>query len=139
MPRQSKKDTTTITVDESLEIMERDEFASIEFVDLQARLPRIQALRGMTPELCGYFISKDEMAKGANQATFSQEWQKFINEMTACHAIANGIAARPKNALFNCLCVFAFQTARELVGKKQKLPACRVVGHESPLREQRCN
>jgi Family of unknown function (DUF5895) len=214
----------------------RDEFASTQFLDPNARLPRIQALRGTTPELCGYFISVEEMAKsgwvdfepftdqlvtytfessgqkeqglllseprmlvcprtpllafdrtasseseqmvlvgqwkreykeddnisncrlyevllldvnnqplhtvplsyvakGANNATFSAEWQKLTEEITACHAIANGIAARPKNNQFKSLCVFAFTVARELVGKKQKSPACRVVSHESPTME----
>jgi hypothetical protein len=75
------------------------------------------------------------VAKGANNATFSAEWQKLTEEITACHAIANGIAARPKNSQFKSLCVFAFTVARELVGKKQKSPACRVVSHESPTME----
>lgn len=213
--------------------IERDEFANSEFLDPHARLPRIQALRGITPASCGYFINTEDMAKagwldfekvidklvtytyestgnqeqglllqsprilvcprtplmafdrqasqeaeqlvilghwkreykdddnisncqgyeiivlspdnkplhtvplsyigkGANQATFSQEWQKLIDEVTTCHAIANGIAARPKNTKFKSLCIFAFTVARELVGKKQKSPACRVISHEVP-------
>ncbi|MGH2412407.1 MAG: DUF5895 domain-containing protein, partial [Microcystaceae cyanobacterium] len=71
-------------------------------------------------------------AKGANQATFSLEWQKLVDEVTACHAIANKVAARGKNNLFKSLCVFAFTTARELVGKKQRSFACRVIDHEVP-------
>lgn len=39
-------------------------------------------------------------ASGANQATFSIHWQQFCQELTACHAIANHIAAKPKNNLF---------------------------------------
>lgn len=214
----------------------KDEFASPQFLDPNARLPRLQALRGTTPDLCGYFISVEEMAKsgwidfepvadqlvtytfessgqleqglllksprmlvcprtpllafdrqasmeteqltilgnwrreyrdddnvgncqmyevllldannnplhtiplsyiakGSNHATFSAEWQKLTEEITACHAIANGIAARPKNSQFKSLCVFAFTVARELVGKKQKSPACRVISHESPTME----
>jgi hypothetical protein len=214
----------------------KDEFADPQYLDPNARLPRIQALRGMTPDLCGYFLSVEEMAKsgwvdfdpvadqlvtytfessgqqeqgillqsprmlvcprtpllafdrqvsmeaeqltilgnwrreykeddnvgncqmyevllldanhqplhtvplsyvakGANNATFSAEWQKLTEEITACHAIANGIAARPKNNQFKSLCVFAFTVARELVGKKQKSPACRVVAHESVTME----
>lgn len=214
--------------------VERDEFASPEYLDPYARLPRIQALRGTTPKLCGYFVPADQMAKagwldfdesklvtytfessgeeeqgllvpnprmlvcprtpclaydkeaskaanqplilgiytsehknddnigntqyfevilldsnnrplhqvplsyrasGANQATFSSEWQQFIDEITACHAITNNIAARGKNARFKSLCVFAFTTARELVGTKQKSFACRVVSHEKPTLE----
>ena len=38
--------------------IERDEFASPDFVDPDARLPRIQALRGESNlEHCGYFIT----------------------------------------------------------------------------------
>jgi hypothetical protein len=159
----------------------KDEFADPQYLDPKARLPRIQALRGMSPDLCGYFLSVEEMAKsgwvdfdpvadqlvtytfessgqqeqgillkaprmlvcprtpllakGSNQASFSAEWQKLTEEITACHAIASGIVARPKNALFKSLCVFAFTVARELVGKKQKSPACRVVAHESVTME----
>ncbi|MGB5593653.1 MAG: DUF5895 domain-containing protein, partial [Crocosphaera sp.] len=40
-----------------------DEFASSEFIDQNARLPRIQALRGMNAKFCGYFININEMAK----------------------------------------------------------------------------
>ena len=214
-------------------IMEPDEFASSEFIDPNARLPRIQALRGITPQLCGYFLNIDEMAKagfidydsvskqlieytfessgeteqglllqkprllvcprtpllgfdraatketeqlvilghwqrsfkeddnigncqfyevillnednqplhtvplsyvakGANQATFSQEWQRLTQEVTTCHAIANGIAARPKDARFKSLCVFELKVTRELVGTKQKSFTCRVTGHTAP-------
>ena len=210
---------------------ERDEFASEEFIDTKARLPRLQPLRGTSPANCGYFISVDEMAssgwlnydetelidyiyensgnvdrgllipnprmlvcpkspllafdrektqeeqqlnilgtwqraykendnigniqyyeailldednqplhqvplsyaaKGANGASFSSTWRQFISDLTNCHAIANRIAARPKDNRFNSLCVFSFQTARELVGTKRKSFACRVVGYDKP-------
>ncbi len=215
---------------------EKDIFCSTEFIDTEARLPRIQALRGTNPKLCGYFITIDEMAKagwmdvsdyqdhivtynfessgkeeqgllfsaprmlvcprspvlgydrqaseeqkqlvilgiyqqdwkedpnisniqyyevflvneqnqplhsipfayaakGANGASFSIEWQKFISEMTNCHGLANRIPARPKDNRFKSLCVFSFQTKRELVGSNQKSFACRVVGHETPTVE----
>ncbi|NEQ64320.1 MAG: hypothetical protein F6K21_02250 [Symploca sp. SIO2D2] len=215
-------------------VIERDEFAHPSFIDPNARLPRIQALRGTTPKLCGYFVPTNQMAKagwrdfdesklttyifeasgeeeqgllipkprmlvcprtpclaydkevsrqanqlvilgvytsehkaddnigntqyfevilldknnqplhqvplsyrasGANQATFSIEWNQFIDEITACHAITNGIAARGKDTRFKSLCVFAFTTKREQVGKKQKSFACRVVSHEKPTLE----
>ena len=223
----------TVINAEPTTIMEPDEFASSEFIDPNARLPRIQALRGITPQLCGYFLNIDEMAKagfidydsvskqlieytfessgeteqglllqkprllvcprtpllgfdrtatqeteqlvilghwqrsfkeddnigncqfyevillneenqplhtvplsyvakGANQATFSQEWQKLTQEVTTCHAIANGIAARPKDARFKSLCVFELEVTRELVGTKQKSFTCRVTGHTAP-------
>ncbi len=217
-------------------IIEPDEFASSDFIDKDARLPRIQALRGMNAKFCGYFVSIEEMAKagfidfdsvanelveytfessgeteqglllqkprmlvcprtpllgfdraatqeteqlvivghwqrsfkdddnvgncqfyeilllnkdnqplhtvplsyvakGANQATFSQEWQRLTQEVTACHALANGIAARPKDARFKSLCVFELEAKREQVGTKQKSFACRVTGHTVPTME----
>ncbi len=222
-----------LQVQEPLSLSQRDEFATLDYIDPNAPLPRLQALRGMTPDSCGYFISavgmakagwldfdsvvdqlvsytfessgeteqglllksprmlvcprtpllafdriasreaeklvilghwqreykEDEnvgncqgyevmlldsqnrplhsvplsyIAKGSNQATFSLEWQKLVDEVTTCHAIANGIPARPKNAKFRSLCVFVFTVGRETVGKKQKSFACRVTGHEVP-------
>lgn len=43
-------------------IVERDEFAD-GFVDPNAKLPRIQALRGTTPVTCGYFVPVSQMVK----------------------------------------------------------------------------
>lgn len=213
---------------------QRDEFASSQFVDPDARLPRIQALRGESnPEHCGYFVSLDQMAqagwlsidesqlieyafnsgatesgilirqprmlvcpktpvlafdrdeseklqqtvivglydrlakesdrasnvqffqvflvdsqnqplhsiplsykaKGANQASFSQHWQQFCTEITACHAIENRIAAKPKNSLFKSLCSFEFQVERQLVGDKKKSHCCYVTSHTKPTLE----
>lgn len=232
MPRTKPENSTIEVMTEPNEILiERDEFASPEYLDPYAKLPRIQALRGTSENNCGYFIPVDQMAKagwldfesnqlttytyessgneeqglmlfnprmlvcvktpllgfdrkatleeeqlvivghwkrqykevenigncqfyevillntenkplhtvplsyvakGANQATFSQEWQKLIDQITICHAITNGIAARPKDARFKSLCVFSFKIKRESVGKKQKSFACRVVNHEAP-------
>jgi hypothetical protein len=232
MPRTKPEDSTIEVVTEPNEILiKRDEFASPEYLDPYAKLPRIQALRGTSDNNCGYFIPVDQMAKagwldfesnqlttytyessgneeqglmlfnprmlvcvkspllgfdrkatleeeqlvivgqwkrqykevenigncqfyevillntenkplhtvplsyvakGANQATFSQEWQKLIDQITICHAITNGIAARPKDSRFKSLCVFSFNVKRESVGKKQKSFACRVVTHEAP-------
>ncbi len=214
------------------DLIERDEFASADFIDPNAKLPRIQPLRGTTPQTCGYFISIEEMAKagwfdydesqlidyiyessgnveqgilipnprmlvcpkspllafdrektkeeeqivilgnyqrsykedenigniqyyevillddnnqplhqvpfsyaakGANGASFSILWKQFVSDLTNCHAITNRIAARPKDNRFNSLCVFSFQTKRDLVGNgKQKSFACRVVGYDKP-------
>ena len=45
-------------------VIERDEFASPDFVDPDARLPRIQAVRGESNlEHCGYFITADNLAQ----------------------------------------------------------------------------
>ncbi|MBO3458457.1 DUF5895 domain-containing protein [Aetokthonos hydrillicola Thurmond2011] len=41
---------------------ERDEFCSPEFLDPDAKLPRLQALRGTTPATCGYFVAVNQMA-----------------------------------------------------------------------------
>jgi hypothetical protein len=213
---------------------ERDEFASPDFVDPEARLPRIQAVRGESNlEHCGYFITVDQMAqagwldfdesqlieytfnsgeveqgilirtprmivcpkspvlafdrdeseklqqtvivglydrlakenerisnvqffqvfllnaenqplhsiplsykaKGANQASFSKHWQQFCTEITACHAIENRIAAKPKNASFKSLCVFEFDVQRVIVGDKKKSPCCYVTSHTKPTLE----
>jgi hypothetical protein len=75
------------------------------------------------------------IAKGSNQATFSQHWQQLVQEVTKCHAIANGIPARPKDVRFNSLCVFQFTVKRELAGNNAKSPACKVHGHISPTQE----
>jgi Family of unknown function (DUF5895) len=72
------------------------------------------------------------VAKGANQASFSFHWQQLVNEVTKCHAIANGIPARAKDARFNSLCVFQFTVKRELAGNNAKSPACKVHSHVAP-------
>ena len=40
----------------------RDEFADASFVDSNARLPKIQPLRGVNDKTCGYFVSTSELA-----------------------------------------------------------------------------
>lgn len=72
------------------------------------------------------------VAKGANQASFSFHWQQLVNEVTKCHAIANSIPARAKDARFNSLCVFQFDVKRELAGNNAKSPACKVHSHVAP-------
>jgi hypothetical protein len=75
------------------------------------------------------------LAKGANQATFSQHWQQLVAEVTKCHAIANGIPSRAKDIRFNCLCVFEFTVKRELSGNNAKSPACKVHSHIAPTQD----
>ncbi|ACK74074.1 hypothetical protein PCC7424_5505 (plasmid) [Gloeothece citriformis PCC 7424] len=75
------------------------------------------------------------VAKGANHATFSQHWQELVQQVTACHAIANKIAALPKNLKFNALCVFSFSVAREQAGTENKSYCCKVASHEVPNME----
>jgi hypothetical protein len=72
------------------------------------------------------------VAKGANQASFSFHWQQLVHEVTKCHAIANSIPARAKDARFNSLCVFEFTVKRELAGNNAKSPACKVHSHIAP-------
>lgn len=71
-------------------------------------------------------------AKGANQASFSEQWQQLCMEVNLCHAITNNVVPKPKNNLFNSLCVFQFQVKRDLVGKKKKGHCCHVVSHTKP-------
>jgi hypothetical protein len=75
------------------------------------------------------------IAKGSTQATFSFHYQQFLLEITMCHAQANGISARPKTLEFNALCVFEFEVVRELAGKSQKAPACKVANHTKPTQD----
>lgn len=75
------------------------------------------------------------LAKGANQASFSQHWQELVAQVTKCHAIANGIPARAKDVRFNCLCVFEFTVKRELAGTNAKSPACKVHSHVAPTQD----
>lgn len=75
------------------------------------------------------------VAKGANQASFSTHWQQLVSEVTKCHAIANSIPARAKDARFNSLCVFQFTVKRELAGNNAKSPACKVNTHVVPTQE----
>ena len=72
------------------------------------------------------------VAKGANQASFSSHWQQLVTQVTKCHAIANSIPARAKDARFNSLCVFQFTVKRELAGTGAKSPACKVHSHVEP-------
>ena len=71
-------------------------------------------------------------ARGVNGATFEIERRAFKAELEACHAVANGQAAKPKNERFHCLGVFACTIKAEYAGDRQKSWACRVVGHEKP-------
>jgi hypothetical protein len=75
------------------------------------------------------------LAKGANQASFSFHWQQLVDRVTKCHAIANSIPARAKDARFNSLCVFEFTVKRELAGNNAKSPACKVHSHVEPTQD----
>jgi hypothetical protein len=75
------------------------------------------------------------MSKGANSATFSEEWAKFLEDVAGCHAAANKIPKRKKNAVFNSLCVFCPVLAREMAGSATKSPALMVKGYDRPTKD----
>lgn len=51
-----------VEVQSTFPVEEKDEFATTEYLDPDARLPRIQALRGATTKMCGYFVAVNQMA-----------------------------------------------------------------------------
>ena len=67
-------------------------------------------------------------AKGSHQATLSIEWQKFCTSVARCQAEANKTLFRPKNEVFNALCIFQPIIIRKSVGDKVKSPACYIDG-----------
>ncbi len=75
------------------------------------------------------------LAKGANLASFAFHWQQLTDEVTKCHATANSIPARPRDARFKSLCVFQFTVKRELAGNNAKSPACKVRSHVEPSQD----
>lgn len=56
----------------AISVEERDEFCSTEFIDPDAKLPRIQALRGTSVDTCGYFVGIEQMAS-AGWLDFKEE------------------------------------------------------------------
>lgn len=72
------------------------------------------------------------VAKGAQQATLSDQWQKFCVSVARCQAQANKVFFSPRNEIFNALCLFQPHIIRKLVGDKVKSPACYVDGYVSP-------
>ena len=71
-------------------------------------------------------------AKGSHQATLSIEWQKFCTSVARCQAEANKTLFRPKNEVFNALCIFQPMIIRKSVGDKVKSPACYIDGYVHP-------
>jgi Family of unknown function (DUF5895) len=71
-------------------------------------------------------------AKGSHQATLSIEWQKFCTSVARCQAEANKTLFRPKNEVFNALCIFEPIIVRKSVGDKVKSPACYIDGYVHP-------
>ena len=82
---QANNSPETLLVPSAAEV--RDRFAAPEYVNPNARLPRIQALRGENgASECGYFITEAEMAKAG--------W-KQIDESGKC-----GLGVSPSGAPF---------------------------------------
>jgi hypothetical protein len=71
-------------------------------------------------------------AKGAHQATLSDQWQKFCTAVARCQAQANRIMFRPRDTVYNALCLFQPLLVRKSVGEKIKSPACYVDGYVNP-------
>jgi Family of unknown function (DUF5895) len=71
------------------------------------------------------------IAKGAHQATLSDQWQKFCISVARCQAKANRIMFSPRNEAFNALCLFQPEIIRKAVGDKIKSPACYIDGSYS--------
>jgi hypothetical protein len=62
----------------------RDRFAAPEYVNHNARLPRIQALRGENgASECGYFITETEMAKAG--------WREIDESQTIVYEYNSGV------------------------------------------------
>ena len=72
------------------------------------------------------------VAKGAHQATLSEQWQKFCVSVARCQAKANRVFFSPRNEIFNALCLFQPHIIRKSVGDKIKSPACYVDGYVNP-------
>lgn len=74
-------------------------------------------------------------AKDSNQYSFSVAYDQFCKAINFCHALANNIPPLDKTSEFYSLCVFAFTVKRDLVGDKQKSPACLISEWEKPTQE----
>jgi Family of unknown function (DUF5895) len=71
-------------------------------------------------------------AKGAQQATLSDQWQRFCIAVARCQAKASNIMFRPRGVVYNALCLFQPHIIRKNVGDKIKSPACYVDGYVNP-------
>jgi len=75
------------------------------------------------------------MLKGSTSASFAEEWQAFLTEITTIYCKNFGTPVRAKNAVFNSLCVFQPVMERRIVGQKVKSPALYFAGHVTPTDE----
>jgi hypothetical protein len=72
------------------------------------------------------------VAKGAFQASLSENYQKFCTQMARLRAKSQGIPFRPQNEVFNALCVFSPIFKRQMVGTTIKSASCYVSGYTEP-------
>jgi Family of unknown function (DUF5895) len=72
------------------------------------------------------------VAKGAQQATLSEQWQMFCVAVARCQAKASNTMFRPRNEAFNALCLFQPHIIRKAVGDKIKSLACYIDGYVAP-------
>jgi hypothetical protein len=74
-------------------------------------------------------------AKGSHQASLAEQWQKSCNAVALEHAKTMGVTFRPRNEVYNALCVFVPTIVRKLVGESKKSPACYIEGFVAPTAE----
>ena len=72
------------------------------------------------------------VAKGAQQATLSEQWQQFCVAVARCQAQSHKVFFSPRNEVFNALCLFQPRLIRKSVGEKTKSLALYVDGYVQP-------
>jgi Family of unknown function (DUF5895) len=71
-------------------------------------------------------------AKGAHQGSLAEQWHSSCTAVALAHTQAEGVSFRPRNEIYNALCVFKPVITRKLVGNATKSAACYIDGFEQP-------
>ena len=71
-------------------------------------------------------------AKGAHQGSLAEHWQKSCNAVALAHSQAMNVRFRPRNEVYNALCVFVPKLVRKLVGETKKSQVCYIDGFVPP-------
>jgi hypothetical protein len=71
-------------------------------------------------------------AKGSHQGSLAEQWQKSCTAVALAHSQAMNVPFRPRNEIYNALCVFVPKIVRKLVGDSKKSPACYIEGFVPP-------
>jgi Family of unknown function (DUF5895) len=71
-------------------------------------------------------------AKGSHQASLAEQLQKSCTAVALAHSQAMGVPFRPRNEIYNALCVFVPVITRKLVGDTKKSPACYIEDFNKP-------